>query len=181
MAENRTEALLAYANEHYAHARDHEHLRSQVTAILSAGSIVLLSVAIDKFRTDSLLTIIASIMVVLLGALNLRLNILHSNRFRAHVNAAQKALKGVEGTSDKDTITIAACRSVFEEAKKGSLSSTWNLLPWLLMILGLCLAVYSLGQTNACHSSAQVENNHPSGVICETGAKADQTSQDCGG
>ena len=48
---DQAQLLIEYGNEHYAHARDHEHLRGQITAILSASAFILIGIAFDH-RAD---------------------------------------------------------------------------------------------------------------------------------
>lgn len=147
MRDQQCQALLAYAEENYAHARDHEHLRAQVTSILSAGSTVLFGFGLERLGTSSQTALLTGAVVAVLGLLNLRLNFLHNNRFEAHVAAANAALRGVEGRSNEGPdgeVNIQKCRDAFDKIKRGSLSMTWNFLPLLMIVLGIIIVGLSL-------------------------------------
>lgn len=147
MEDRRIQALTIYATEHYGHARYHEYLRSQVTSILSASSIVLFGFAIEQLEKSPMIATFAGAVVLILGILNLVLNFLHSNRFRTHVSAAQAALRGVEGSdaSGDDGSTIEACRKVFEAEKYGKLTLAWNVLPVLVGFMGSFIFIQGIG------------------------------------
>ena len=66
--------LTLTAEENYAHARDHEYLRAQITSILVAASFLLIGPVLGKdFSHHQLIFVILIVFVV--SALNLRLGI----------------------------------------------------------------------------------------------------------
>jgi Tryptophan-associated transmembrane protein (Trp_oprn_chp) len=136
------EVLIEYMNEHYAHARDHEALRAQITSILCAAAFVLIGLAISKDAPAGWVRAVVGIVVIALGGMNIWINWLHNNRFDAHVAAADKIL---EDLGNKDQINAA--RSKFKQIKKGSLSATWYSVPILVCVAGVLLVFYG-----ACHS-----------------------------
>lgn len=140
MSDQKIQMLLAYANEHYAHARDHEHLRSQVTAILSAASMVLVGLGLEKLDASSPQIAVIGLIVIGLGALNLRLNFLHKNRFDAHVAAARASMEALEGGAE----CIKNSRKAFDAVKRGGLSKTWNMLPVAMILLGLAMTLFGV-------------------------------------
>jgi hypothetical protein len=84
------QVLALLAEEHYAHARDHEHLRAEVTTILVAAAFVLIGLAVDKSACGARLYYVA-LLSVLIGVLNLCVAAVHESRFKRHVKAAREA------------------------------------------------------------------------------------------
>lgn len=135
MSEARQQALLLTAEENYAHARDHEHLRAQITSILVGASFVLLGLAVSgQIKPHAIL--FSSAISILIGILNVWLVILHNNRFDRHVDIARKAkhlLTGDESLNLDSKIH-----------KRGSISTTWTLVASLPILGGLCLGLLLL-------------------------------------
>jgi hypothetical protein len=138
---DRDEILVEYMNEHYAHARDHESLRAQITSILCAAAFVLIGLSIDK-NADSRVMIGVGIVAMALAALNYRLNEIHKGRFDAHVGVAGGILKDMENRlwrGSGGAIKPSEARKKFWK-EGASLSRTWNFVPLLVGITGLLVA-----------------------------------------
>lgn len=88
--DNKIHAWTITAEENYAHARDHEHLRAQITAILVAAAFVLIGLTIDKDVSSSTCVYVA-LFSILIGSLNIYLVKIHNNRFDRHVEIARNA------------------------------------------------------------------------------------------
>ena len=135
MNESEIQALIITAEENYAHARDHEHLRAQVTAILVSAAFVLIGLAIDKL--EGLILYFVSALAIVIGLLNIRLIKLHTNRFDRHVDIARQAKAKLEGQSAVTNITPSI-------EKIGSLENTWLLVATLPVIAGITLVLLKL-------------------------------------
>lgn len=130
MNESEIQALIITAEENYAHARDHEHLRAQVTAILVSAAFVLIGLAIDKLEGPMLYFV--SALAIIIGLLNIELIKLHTNRFDRHVDIARQAKAKLEGQSAVTSITPSI-------KKIGSLENVWLLVATLPVIAGIIL------------------------------------------
>ena len=113
------------AEENYSHARDHEHLRAQITAILVAAAFVLIGLAIDKQSANSTLVYIA-ISAIAIGIINVHLVRIHNNRFDRHVEIARNAKSQIA--------TLKEYKPTLE--KKFSLSAAWIIVASLPIIAG---------------------------------------------
>ena len=103
LVEARLQALILIAEENYAHARDHENLRAQVTATLVAASFVLIGLTLDKELTGLRLTYVG-LFSVLIGVLNVVLVLIHNNRFERHVSIARDARRKIYNVEAVTTI-----------------------------------------------------------------------------
>ena len=121
------EVLILIAEENYAHARDHEHLRAQVTAILVAAAFVLIGLAIGKDLDRRELRYVAALSI-LIGLLNVVLVVIHNNRFDLHVSIARDARH-----------RISAVEAETKISKRFSLSAAWQLVASLPVLAGLGL------------------------------------------
>lgn len=128
--DNKIQAWIITAEENYAHARDHEHLRAQITAILVAAAFVLIGFAIDKKSTNSTLVYVG-IFSILIGVLNVYLVRIHNNRFNRHVEIARNAKSKIAVLDDFEPML----------EKKYSLSNAWVIVASLPIIAGLGLIV----------------------------------------
>lgn len=133
--------LTITAEENYAHARDHEHLRAQITAILVAASFVLVGLAIDKEPGSSAVTFMI-IAVAVLSLTNVSLVFMHNNRFERHVDIARQAkdeILKLDGSTAPAELTFS-----FEPERKkwGALAITWVFVAALpiLACIGLWIA-----------------------------------------
>jgi hypothetical protein len=90
LEENKREVLRLIAEENYAHARDHEQLRAQLTSTLVAAAFVLIGLVVGN-QVHGPASIYASALVMLLGLLNIALVVIHNNRFDMHVSIARTA------------------------------------------------------------------------------------------
>lgn len=129
MSDRELAALQMIAEENYAHARDHENLRAQVTAILVAAAFVLVGLALDKGAIGVKL-IFAAIFAILIGVLNIVLVFIHNNRFDMHVSVAENARK-----------KIADLHAPREVKKKWSLYKAWLVVASLPILAGLGLLI----------------------------------------
>jgi hypothetical protein len=59
------EVLIQYMNEHYAHARDHEALRGQITSILCAAAFVLIGLVLEKEVPGRVLVAVGIVTIIL--------------------------------------------------------------------------------------------------------------------
>lgn len=84
------EVLKLIAEENFAHARDHEMLRAQVTSTLVAAAFVAIGLAIDKNVTGQVLTFVG-VGAIVIGLLNVIVVAVHNNRFDRHVSIARIA------------------------------------------------------------------------------------------
>ena len=109
--------LTTYAQEHYAHARDHEHLRAQITTILVAGAFVFIGLGVEKdLEWWKIL-----LPVFVLTMVNWRVVSMHNNRFKRHVEMGHYAMKQMRILSkDKEYKSgILGIVEPEEEQKKG--------------------------------------------------------------
>lgn len=139
--------LIEYMTEHYAHARDHEHLLAQITSILSAASSVLIGLAVDGFPHTLVLGGMG-LLVVLISVLNLRLNWLHRNRADAHMEAAGAIRDDFETRlwiAEKHNAP-STFRKKFDDVKTGRLTSTWNMVPLLFGVAGAALLAWGMAK-----------------------------------
>ena len=88
--DNKIHAWTITAEENYAHARDREHLRAQITAILVAAAFVLIGLTLDKDGSSSTCVYVA-FSAMLIGSLNIYLVKIHNNRLERHVEIARNA------------------------------------------------------------------------------------------
>jgi hypothetical protein len=121
------QVLMLAAEENYAHARDHESLRAQVTATLVAAAFVLIGLAIDKGVVGPKLVFVAG-SAVLIGILNLMIVRIHNNRFDFHVSIARNARQ-----------RIAEVKIESDIPKKMSLSAAWQVVAALPIAAGIGL------------------------------------------
>lgn len=119
--------LTLIAEENYAHARDHEQLRAQVTSMLVGAAFVSISVAIDKAWNDSRLLYVA-IAVILIGLLNVVVVVVHNNRFDRHVSVARIARTQISSVAIDSPIP-----------KLLSLAALWVIVASLPIIAGCAL------------------------------------------
>jgi len=126
-SEGELEALLLTAEENYAHARDHEHLRAQVTATLVAAAFVLVGLALDKGVVGAKLVYVA-VLAILIGVLNILVVVIHNNRFERHVSIARNAKRKVT------TLEVGT-----DIPKRFSLSATWLVVASLPAVAGVGL------------------------------------------
>lgn len=126
MTEEERQALVITADENYAHARDHEHLRAQVTSILVAACFVLVGFALDKMTAEN--QIYMSCILILLGILNILLVFTHTNRFKMHVDIARQAKARLAEVSITSNVS-----------KKISLTALWYILASTPIVSGLGL------------------------------------------
>lgn len=129
MEENEIQALTLTAEENYAHARDHEHLRAQITSILVAASFVLTGLSLDKDVLE-INKYFAAALNVAIGILNIHLITIHSNRFDLHVDVARQAKKILDSNGKTKGI-----RPTIE--KRGNLKAAWILVASLPIIIGV--------------------------------------------
>ncbi|MBB6520034.1 hypothetical protein [Pseudoteredinibacter isoporae] len=127
MNENRLQFLIITAEENYAHARDHEYLRAQITSILVAAAFVLIGLAIGNEISNEILIFI-SLLTISIGLINLWLNKLHTNRFKRHVEIARKA---------KTRIFFLRIPSKIK--KSGNLYYSWQIVACLPIVGGISL------------------------------------------
>ncbi len=121
------QVLMLAAEENYAHARDHENLRAQVTATLVAAAFVLIGLAIDKVLVGPKLVFVAG-SAILIGLLNLMIVRIHNNRFDRHVSIARNARQ-----------RIAEVNIESDVPKKMSLSRAWQVVASLPIGAGIGL------------------------------------------
>ncbi len=124
------EALKIVAEENYAHARDHEQLRAQVTALLVAAAFVLIGLAIDK-ATDPLTSRSVAGMALMIGILNVLVVVIHNNRFDRHVEIARHARREIYPLDDFNP----------KRGKLLSLSTAWIAVATLPIVGGFVLLV----------------------------------------
>jgi hypothetical protein len=117
------------AEENYAHARDHENLRAQVTSTLVAASFVVIGLALDKSADDKRLYFVA-IVTILLSTLNVLVVLAHNNRFDRHVDIARLAKEKL-GESDFDS----------PKGKLFSLSGLWIVVAASPGFAGIAIAI----------------------------------------
>ncbi|WP_461427938.1 hypothetical protein [Gymnodinialimonas sp.] len=180
------ELLLASANEHFAHGRDHEHLRGQITAIISGAAGVLLGLALDEGnRTDLFLPTCADrdpdfsivyVSAIALCLLNVRLIALHNRLFDAHTRTANFIMRRLENS--KET-SLAEIRSYFGKLKQSGaedrywgtlprpgfrfgLSKTWFLVPAFILLISIEASVAPI-----CHSINSIRWHNPENVASE--------------
>lgn len=122
--------LLLTAEENYAHARDHEHLRAQVTSILVAASFVLIGLALDNGAQANRLYF-AAVAAIALSFLNIMVVVAHTNRFQRHVEIARSAKRQLQHHVVADATT----------PKMYSLSTLWVAIAASPGIAGLALAI----------------------------------------
>lgn len=121
------EALKIVAEENYAHARDHEQLRAQVTALLVAAAFVLIGLAYAKDAEATTIRYAAG-MAISIGVLNVGAVLIHNNRFDRHVQIARNARNLIFQLEDfKPSLE-----------KRGSLSAVWVAIA-ALPIFGGCV------------------------------------------
>ena len=132
---NIAQAWLLTAEENYAHARDHEHLRGQITAILVAAAFILIGLAVDKGSDRSTL-IYVGISAVSIGALNVYLVLIHNNRFAMHVDIARNAKSKIAQLEEY----IPKIR------KRFSLGGAWCLVACLPIFAGVGLTLLALNR-----------------------------------
>ena len=139
------EFLTIYLNEHYAHARDHENLRAQVSSILSASSIFLMGI-LSVRDAPARHILAASGLVCILSLLNLVMNWLHSNRAKAHIDTAGEIREHVENAMwPQSNLTAASVyRTNFKTRKKGSLTIFWYALPTIIFGSGILMLLDTL-------------------------------------
>jgi positive regulator of sigma E activity len=125
MDENTRQVLVLTAEENYAHARDHEHLRAEVTAILVAAAFVLLGLALDKDLQGATLVYVSA-LVVIIGVLNVMLVVIHNNRFEWHVSIARAAKDQLGSVDAVSTVT-----------KKLNLAAAWLVVASLPIVAGV--------------------------------------------
>jgi hypothetical protein len=125
-AERELDALRLTAEENYAHARDHESLRAQVTSMLVAAAFVLIGLAIDN--VEGVKRYYVAALVILIGVLNLLVIYIHDNRFDRHVSIARNAKS-----------KISRVEVVADVPKKLSLSAAWQLVASLPIAAGIGL------------------------------------------
>jgi hypothetical protein len=140
-------ALLLTAEENYAHARDHEMLRAQITTILVSAAFVLIGLGLDKLEGTKLVFI--ALVVILIGALNLWIVCIHNNRFDRHVSIAREAKKQIAD------VTVQA-----GVAKRHSLALAWSLVACLPIIAGVTLLA-------TCRLASQPSSSTGPCVVCE--------------
>jgi hypothetical protein len=148
--------LALYAEEHYAHARDHEYLLAEITAILTAAALVVIGLAMNNNLTGDFLNVTA-ILAIIIGLLNAWLIWLHNNRFKMHVSIAQQARwrmtmlalgedwKGREKPSE-DPCDI---EPEADKKKRGSLAGSWIAVSFPPVIAGVYLLIGNLGLDTA--------------------------------
>ncbi len=136
MTEHDIQILLLIAEENYAHARDHEHLRAQITSILVAGSFVLLGL-LGQDNIEPQLKVAGCIGCILMGVLNFLIVLMHNNRFERHVDIARQARNQVSEIRIETKIT-----------KFGSLASAWLVVASIPSLLGLILLILELNKCN---------------------------------
>jgi len=129
--EGKLEALILTVEENYAHARDHEHLRAQVTAILVAAAFVLIGLTIDTQLSGIRITYVA-VMAILIGVLNVIVVLIHNNRFNRHVAIARYAKQQI-ATVEVDT----------DVPKFLSLAIAWVVVASLPIVAGIGLLFIS--------------------------------------
>lgn len=123
------QALNLIAQENYAHARDHEHLRAQITSILVAGSFVLLGL-LGQDNINQYLKITGCFDCILLGVLNFLIVLMHNNRFERHVDIARQARNQISEVKIDTKIQ-----------KFGSLNVTWFIVASIPTLLGLVFLI----------------------------------------
>lgn len=128
---SKTQALTILAEENYAHARDHEHLRGQVTSILVAASFVLIGTSIRDLSGPA--AIVVAFLSISIGVLNIWVVLIHNNRFDNHVESARDARSQI---SDVGTTT--------KSEKLGSLSGVWLCIAGLPVLGGLGILLLQL-------------------------------------
>jgi hypothetical protein len=126
-----TEVLLLTAEENYAHARDHEHLRAQVTSTLVAAAFVLVGLALNANLSPAKLAYVAA-MTLLIGILNVVVVIIHDNRAERHISIARCAKHQIANVTAEGKVR-----------KLMNLSLVWRLIAGLPIIaaVGLLLVV----------------------------------------
>lgn len=120
------EALIIIAEENYAHARDHEHLRAQVTSTLVGAAFILIGLGISKDGAGKV-TFVA-IFSILIGLLNVMLVFIHNNRFDRHVSIARNARR-----------MIATVEAGTDLPRRLSLSTAWLMVASLPVFAGVVL------------------------------------------
>lgn len=126
---NDKQALNLIAQENYAHARDHEHLRAQITSILVAGSFVLTGL-LGQDNIDLHLKVAGCIICILMGVLNFLIVLMHNNRFERHVDIARQARNQISEVKIETKIP-----------KFGSLNTTWLVVASLPAFSGLAFLI----------------------------------------
>lgn len=119
------QVLILIAEENYAHARDHEHLRAQITSILVAGSFVLIGL-LGQDNIDQHLKIAGCVICIIMGVLNFLIVLMHNNRFERHVDIARQARKQISDVKIETQIQ-----------KIGSLDKTWLAVACLPAFFGI--------------------------------------------
>ena len=121
------QALVLIAEENYAHARDHEHLRAQVTSTLVAAAFVLIGLAIGSNLHGAKLVYVA-VLSISIGLLNVVLVLIHNNRFDRHVSIARDARRRISSVEAEASVS-----------KLFSLSAEWRLEACLPVLAGVGL------------------------------------------
>ena len=143
-----------YAEEHYAHARDHEYLRAEITAILAAAAFVVIGFATNL--TGELRSV-AAVLAIVISLLNTWLIWLHNNRFDMHVSIAQQArwrmtmLALGEDWKGRKRQSEDPCEISPEAGKKkqGNLGFSWMAVSLLPSVAGAYLLILPLMENRA--------------------------------
>ena len=129
---NKIQVLNLIAEENYAHARDHEHLRAQITSILLAGCFVLIGL-LGQDSIDQYLKITGFIICTLMGVLNFLIVLMHNNRIERHIDVARQARNQISEVIIETKIS-----------KFGSLNQTWLVVALIPSLSGLIFLILLL-------------------------------------
>ncbi len=127
--------LTTITEEHYAHARDHEHLRAQITSILVAATFLLIGFAIEA-NVGSKAKVFISAAATVLSVINVLVVLMHNNRFKRHVDMGDDGMAKILGLVEgDDSVSLPET----DRKKRGSLAATWVVVAALPMIAGWCI------------------------------------------
>jgi hypothetical protein len=138
---------MKYLDEHYTHARVHEALRAQITAILSGAGFAVIGWGLAK-DTGAIQASALGVAVMVIGTLSYYLTYLHFNRIDAHLAAARALRNDLETRLSQNAppgaITIGAARLQFSSTKRGSLARTWHWVSAMIVVAGGLLFLFGL-------------------------------------
>jgi hypothetical protein len=146
----KTQLQLEYLKEQYAQARQHETLRTNATAFLTAAAGVFFGLIVKDGKLTPQFWW-AGLIVALIGVANLWINKAHFRGNRLHTAIAGKTRRaiedGIEGWTTKDKPTQLRSEALEEHGLKGSdisvggiVHAAVQLIPIGVVLLGLGLA-----------------------------------------
>jgi hypothetical protein len=144
------ELLLAYMTEHYEHARSHEHLRSNMSALSTAAAFAIIGAAVQLKHGDLWSWLAAGAIVVAIAGIGMRISAIHRNRSDAHGEAAGEIRKKLENElwlNGGLGIKPSDARKKFDTMKSPvSLNDAWDGIHFITIIIGLVMILVGVAQ-----------------------------------